>query len=75
MVATLPDTEGQHWSVDEGTTGVVVRAPNWVAALGRAFAARQQPFPQARLAAEVLPNGVVIANLLGTGRRMVVRRL
>lgn len=50
-----------------------VVAENWISALGRALEALDIVPCGGRLAAEVLPSGVVIANDLSAGRRFVLR--
>lgn len=53
---------------------MTVIAENWLTALGRVMEALALPPCSGRLAAEVLPNGVIIANDLTHRRRFIVER-
>lgn len=64
----------RSWTVSApDTREASVIAENWITALGRALEALDIVPCSGRLAAEVLPNGVVIANDLSAGRRFVVK--
>lgn len=77
MVAPLSIDESptlRTWTVSApGHQPETLMAENWLTALGRALDALDVPPCTGRMAAEVLPNGVVIANDLTNGRRFVVQ--
>lgn len=79
MVANLsysPSPRTTRWSVAcPGVDPVEVQAENWVTALGLGIQAMRMDTVAGRLAAEVLPNGVIIAHELCARRRYVISRL
>lgn len=64
---------GSYSVSSRGLPTVEVEAPNWVAALGLGLAALDRSNGLERLAAEVLPNGTVIARDIKSGTGFVVQ--
>lgn len=63
-----------RFEVDGGDGGPVrVHGTNWLHALGAALQCMGQQGAPARLAAETLPNGIVIAHDMDRGARYIVR--
>lgn len=66
--------EGALWEISARTLPtIVVRAPNWMCAIGLAMQRLGVAGGMERVACERLQNGIVIVNDISTGLRMTAR--